>query len=481
MKKLIRFLILILPFCLIFSYHPVISFGSSESMNLEISIPIIWLLLFDIVGFVALIKEKKILTIYKKWMFLLFPTFLTASILWSLNMTRGFLVMGIFWLILIAVYIMYELRSWFSEAIFKKKFLKCFFGAGLLVVGWCVLQCILDLAGVSRDISLVCAGCMSKTFGFPHPNGFAIEPQFMGNLLLAPIFVSLYLLASEEEFRWKYAVLLFVFVTALFLVFSRGAIYAFIVGAIFMAVLLIVKTKEKWFVLKRVGAGVLVTILAFLFSLNMQGVMAALGPTNDNYVTGVAKVINQLSLGVIDFRVKNGSESDSHQKVSDASVGDKKEEQALVIDEEKVEENASTFDGYVEESTEVRLWLNEKAIEIWKGNSKILMVGVGIGGAGEALYAAGFTDSPKEIIQNQYISLLLETGIVGILLMIATIILMVVYTIKNGAFAAPLVLTLFVAFGVTLCFFAGLPNVIHLYLLPMVLYIVFKNKNCIVD
>jgi hypothetical protein len=481
MKKLIRFLILILPFCLIFSYHPVISFGSSELMNLEISIPIIWLIIFDVVGFVALIKEKKFFTIYKKWMFLLFPTFLTASILWSINMTRGFLVMGVFWLILIAVYIMYELRSWFNETSFKKKFLKCFFGAGLLVVGWCLLQCILDLVGVSRDVSLICAGCISKTFGFPHPNGFAIEPQFMGNLLLAPIFVSLYLLVNEEKFKWKYAVLAFIFVAALFLVFSRGAIYAFIVGAIFMTVLLVVKAKEKGFILKRIGVGLLISILAFLFTLNMQGVMAALGPTNDNYVSGVTKVVNQLSLGVIDFRVKN--ESSSCQMAPEESTDGKKEEQTAVIDkiDSDDKEKTSTFDGYVEESTEVRLWLNEKAIEIWKSDTKNLLVGVGIGGAGEALYEAGFTDSPKEIIQNQYISLLLETGIVGVLLLVLMIVLVVIYTIRNGAFAAPLVLTLFVVFGVSLCFFAGLPNVIHIYLLPMVLYIVFKNKKCIVD
>ncbi len=479
-SKFYRFLVYILPAVLFFSYYPVISLGSNASMNFEFSLPLIWLIIFDVLAFVILIKKKLMSGILKKWQWLLLPIFITVSILWSLNSLRGILTAGILWLIYFAVYAFWNLRSLFSEFGFKEKFWKVFFASSLVVCVWCLLQCILDLVGVGREASLMCAGCTYKMFGFPHPNGFAIEPQFMGNLLLAPTIISGILIATypsgtfratraESSCHSEYiatniplskvqAISLFaVFTVTLFLTFSRGAIYAFIVAMIFMTAMKIVQTK-KWKVLIVWP----MILLAFIFTLSLQGIMAQVGSTKDTYMDGVTKALNHLSLGVIDVRV---DENDDRQ-------GDAEKTDALPSEDDAKEE--SIFDGYVEESTGTRMRLTNAAIEIWQKDFGTILFGVGIGGAGQALYANGLSSAPKEIIQNEYASLLLEIGLAGIILVIFTMVLVIRAVMKSSVM--PIVSTLIVAYGITLLFFSGLPNALHIYLLPA-LFISLYGKS----
>ena len=126
----------------------------------------------------------------------------------------------------------------------------------------------------------------------------------------------------------------------------------------------------------------------------------------------------------------------------------------------------SVFDGYVEESTNVRLELSRVAIEAWASDIKIFFVGTGIGGAGISLYEKGLIEWSKEIIQNEYVNILLETGIIGFSLFVLTIVLLIRFIVKKTN--APLLVSLIVAYGVTLLFFSGLVNVLHIYLLSSV-------------
>ena len=97
----------VLPLVLFFSYFPVISFGKSESMYFEISLPMIWLVLFDVLTFVMLVRRKKLLCDLKKWwMWLLFPVWILVSVVWSLNIVRGILTVGILWLVILESYSM---------------------------------------------------------------------------------------------------------------------------------------------------------------------------------------------------------------------------------------------------------------------------------------------------------------------------------------------------------------------------------------
>lgn len=59
MKYLKRFLlglVYLLPATLYCSYYPIIRLGETSSMNLELSLPLIWLVLFDTLAFIYLIR-----------------------------------------------------------------------------------------------------------------------------------------------------------------------------------------------------------------------------------------------------------------------------------------------------------------------------------------------------------------------------------------------------------------------------------------
>ena len=478
-EKLYRCFIYVLPGVLFFSYQPLIHFGSSESMNFEISLPLIWLVLFDLLVFAIMCRRRVFLKGLKyKWLWLLLPIWLSLSVLWSFNSLRGLLTVGILWLIYLAVYGFWGLRSLFLEVGFKEKFWKVFFGSTLVICGWCFLQCILDLAGVPREGSLMCAGCVSGMFGFPHPSGFAIEPQFMGNLLLAPAIVARWLWIKKRNadntiglpsLCSKLSMFCFFITSTLFLTFSRGAIYAFLVAMVVMTAWEVVNGRRNGGMRQKIERTLkmwVIIAVSFVFTLGIQGVMAELSPTNDTFQSGVGKVLNHLTLGVVD--VRESAEPDEGSVVTS-------EEEVEPISGEEDDAEEAAFDGYVAESTNTRLRLTGAAIEVWRSDLATALVGVGLGGAGQALYVNGLSPAPKEIVQNQYASLLLETGIVGVILALFSLGL-VVRAVWRSPWRIALI-SLLVAYGVSLLFFSGLPNALHIYLLPAVIYVMSFAKN----
>lgn len=450
-EKWLQGMILALPVVMYFSYHPVITLGTSDKLNLEISLVLIWLVIFDILIGGLLVRERKLGEVFRKWPALVFLGFLVLSIVWSGNPLRGGLVTGVLGLLYIAGYGMYIFRDLIRGKEFKKKFWRVFYGAAMVAVGWCFLQCVLDILGVGREYTLLCEGCTYKMFGFPHPNGMAIEPQFMGNLLLAPtLMMGWEILNAKKQAGWQKYLILAVLVMGVFLTFSRGAIYGMVIGLGLEAGYLAIK-KKSWRGLRILG----VVIVSFLLVLNLQGVMAQVSRTNDTYQDGVEKVLNQLSLGVIKTRGEKAEEKPAEEEV--------------VQEETKNEGEQAVFDGYVEESTETRTTLSDSAIKVWRKDWKTILFGVGIGGAGQALYEQGLSPAPKNIIQNQYVSLLLETGLVGVGLL-GVCLWLFIREVRKSKIAAVLYI-LMIVYGITVCFFAGLPNALHIYLLmPLFLY-----------
>ena len=470
MRRFYKFLLYIMPLVLLFSYFPVIKLGENETMYFELSLPLIWLVVFDAVSLVMVCKKyrKEIFShVFGSILWWLFPLFATFSVCWSLNVTRGFLTVGLMWLLFFAVVSFWELRENLDEG-FWKIFWRWFFGSALLACVWCVVQCVLDVCGVSQDVSLLCDGCVYQMFGFPHPNGFSIEPQFMGNLLLAPIFVSLYFSHKNKKYLW----LFFIFSATLFLTFSRGAIYACIVGLIFMDFFVWARAKksDKKIVCKNIIKTVGVFAISSLFTLNLQGVLAAVSPTSDTYGDGVAKVLNQLSLGIID--VRGGGEKTSEGTSEPVENSSTPVENSEMEPEAKSEvKSDAAFDGYVAESTDTRVRLASDALKIWHQDFKTALVGVGVGGAGQALYDHGFSPAPREIVQNEYAEILLETGVVGISLFVVILVLVIKMILKNRKVAG-ILLALMIAYGVSFLFFSGIPNALHIILIPGLLILI---------
>lgn len=512
--------VLVLPVVLYFSYHPILRLGSNESMNFELSLPLLWLVIFDIIGFLTLLvyasktsagkhaapkrprpESRPSVSQPNFWrtdfpgisdrrffLFSLFPLFATLSAFWSANPLRALLTAGIIWLIFFAVFLLiYLLPLLDPSKAFSRRLLTVFFAASIGICLVCWLQSFLDIFGLGRAQTLLCLGCTYHSFGFPHPSGFAIEPQFMGNLLLAPTLTSLWLLVRKDQRSNKLIIILAFFFTAtLFLTFSRGAIYAF---AVALFILCLWAFKQHRFSLRLIG----IPVIAFLFTLAAQGLFTVLGPTEDSFFGGVTKSIHQLSLGIIDLRPapapSPGSEDNPSQTPSGESSIPDSSGPAVNPDESPAstdsspnsspEPTTSIFDGYVAESTNVRLNLNQIALQTWSSSPTRALIGVGLGGAGTAMHAAfpAAIPSPKEIVQNEYLSLLLEVGLIGLALIVLALALAFG---RHSPFwrhpALPLLSALIVAYLITLNFFSGLPNALQIYLLPPLLFVAFRSS-----
>ncbi len=446
MKKAKIYLLYLLPAVLFFSYYPVISLGQNETMNFELSLPLFWLVLFffasipDLFHFFKHLSKTRALSLF-------FPLYLTLSILWSPNKPRAILTAGVFWLVVFAIISIiqsFKDKNVVKNTTFKTKIIKIFLISTSAICVFCWLQCLLDSLGVNRTATLLCPGCTYQTFGFPHPSGFAIEPQFMGNLLIAPSILALYLMTTRK--RKLYTVLSLIFVSTLFLTLSRGAIYSFIIGAAFFIIYYLVQKQ------KRVLITIPIIIISTLISFLAQGVFSSISPTNDTFYSGVTKSIHQLSLGVIDIR--------------EEAINSPKEHIDSEVASKLAKEETAIFDGYIGYSTVVRLSLNNRALNTWAKNTETAIFGVGIGGAGRAV--SDFYDdfSPKEIIQNEYLSLLLELGIIGWILLIFPVVAFIRVIFKNRL---GWLFTITLAFALSILFFSGLPNALHIFILPVLL------------
>lgn len=527
LSKIQKVMLLCLPFCLFFSYHPVIPIFSTSTTNFELSIPLLWLLIFAILSLPEnfrlyiyslkiVIKTKslvnkaprplsrhqtdKLYPHFLRLFTLVYPFFVTVNSIGSPNFLRAILTSGVIWCICLSLLTILQNISQYKTQI-GKSFNKNLLIASTLASAFCWLQSILDIAGAPREFTFLCKGCTSTVFGFPHPNGFAIEPQFMANLLLAPIFLSLFYLlerpknysnklnsdpypASKLGHFLRFSLPLFLIAT-LYLTLSRGAIFSFWVSVFVLFIYQIVKLiKQKScrreILFRQPLIFSAVVFLPLFFTLSVQGLFTELGPTSHTFFDGVSTSVSQLSLGRIDLTKvfhktnENNKSHKSHEthethKSNNLHLSDLNTDAAASV------QKAPQFTSYIEESTNIRLNLNRLALSSWRTSLRRMLAGVGLGATGLTLYQE-FPElgSPKEIIQNEYLAILYEQGICGVIMIICAAILFVLtYKLHNKNHEKTSIYgrVLALSFALTLCFFSGLPNALHIYLLTPLFFL----------
>lgn len=521
LSKIQKVMLLCLPFCLFFSYHPVIPIFSTSTTNFELSIPLLWLLIFAILSLSEnfrlyiyslriVIKTKslvnktsrpssrhktdKLYPHFLRLFTLIYPFFVTVNSIGSPNFLRAILTSGVIWCICLSLLTILQNISQYKTQI-GKSVNKNLLIAGILASTFCWLQSILDIAGVPREATFLCKGCISTVFGFPHPNGFAIESQFMANLLLAPIFLSLFYLlerpknhlsklnsdpypASKLGHFLRFSLPLFL-VATLYLTLSRGAIFSFWVSVFVLFIYQIVKLiKQKScrreILFRQPLIFSAVVFLPLFFTLSAQGLFTELGPTSHTFFDGVSTSVSQLSLGRIDL-TKVFHKTNENNKSHESHESNKLQLSDLNTDAAASVQKAPQFTSYIEESTNIRLNLNRLALSSWRTSLRRMLAGVGLGAAGLTLYQE-FPElgSPKEIIQNEYLAILYEQGICGVIMIICAAILFVLtYKLHNKNHEKTSIYgrVLALSFALTLCFFSGLPNALHIYLLTPLLFL----------
>ena len=438
--------LLLAPILLWFAYWPVIRIGSNATMNFELSLALIYCVVLALTGLPLIWRSRDVLArspiALSSGVFILWSA---ATTIWSDNPLRGVLsvgIAGVLWLVMLAVLADRKRVQKLTPALTKLLLL-----ATMIICAFELVQFVGGIWLSRREPLLLCLGCSAVQFGFVRPNVFAIEPQFLGNMLLLPTLILTRRLIIK---RWsRQNVLMFMAaLSGLFLTMSRGAIYAFVIGAIVLAIVY----HKQW---RRLLSGIGLTVAVFVIALVMQGFAAALNPhLTESFGGAIAKVVSQLSLGVINLDKPSKSNVNN-----DANVPGRATVKAS-------NEAKPRYDGYVAESTDVRTNFSKVALSVWRSNPRNMLIGVGVGGAGVAMARYEHSDWSKEIVQNEFVEVLMERGVIGLglLLLLIGIIVYVLWRSHNVW-----ALAILIAYLVQYCFFSGLPNALHVYVAVAVL------------
>lgn len=430
---------LLAPVAVWFSYAPNFHIMRFSSTNIEVSITLLYLCVFMLSGMTSVWRTRKQLFKHPAvWLGAILVMWQLTSLFWTVNVTRGLLQVGVWcvlWCCFLVVFSMQHARRVISIA------------TRLLIIsatGVSILAILQVVYGAWTDWGL-CAGCLARGFGFVRPSVFAIEPQFLGSLLILPTVLALHRLLRGLASRLEIASLLLM-IMALYLTLSRGALFAIAAAVV---VLSFITWRHYAVSLQRVLT-VILTVFTVGCSAGMawHGLFTELNPrVSDGWYDAVAKSVNHLTLGKVSLPKAARLPADDTSQAPPEKIEPAAPQRAL-------------FDGYVQRSTDERTTLNTRAIHTWSQDPLTVMRGVGVGGAGRAMYqfdrSAGWE---FEIVQNEYLSVLLELGVIGLMLFLAGII---------GVFWAvhrePWMWAVLAGFLVQWNFFSGLPNALHIYL-----------------
>lgn len=434
--SLLERLWLMAPIMIWFSYLPQISLAEDGTMNYELSLTLIYVVILAIVGLPRVWHRRSELR--QLGLVRLASAFVGWSglcVIWSDNRTRGLLTFAVY----VVLYLVF-LALVTERRLLCRLLPKLVRVAIWMTISACLLaitQMVLGTFVITNRHSLgLCAGCVAGQFGFIRPNLLAIEPQFLGSLLLTPLLYITYLTLRGKHDYAKQPLLLVLMLTTLWLTLSRGAIYAYLAGLIVMILLV-----RKW---RRMLAVVGSVALSLVICLVCQGALASANPRIDSSFTqAVSTSLNHLSMGIIRL---------PYQRKSPTSLPSIPREH----------DKQPAYRGYVAESTNVRLSLTKTALAAWRSNQLgRQLFGTGLGSAGIVLARQTGSQYQKEIVQNEFVEVLLERGLIGLVLLGG---LVALYGRLCSQRRDYLALVILVAYLAQWCFFSGLPNALHIYL-----------------
>lgn len=434
--SLLERLWLMAPIMIWFSYLPQISLAEDGTMNYELSLTLIYVVILAIVGLPRVWHHRSELRQSRLvWPASAFVGWSGLCVIWSDNRTRGLLTFAVYATLYLVFLALVAERRLLCRLLPKlvRVAIRATASACLLAI----IQIILGTFIVTNRHTLgLCAGCVAGQFGFIRPNLLAIEPQFLGSLLLAPLLYITYLTLRGKHDYAKQPLLLVLMLTTLWLTLSRGAIYAYLASLIVM-ILLVRKWRRQLVIVGSVA-------LSLVICLICQGALASANPRIDSSFTqAVSTSLNHLSMGIIRL---------PYQRKSPTSLPSISREY----------DKQPAYRGYVAESTNVRLSLTKTALAAWRSNRLgQQLFGTGLGSAGIVLARQTGSQYQKEIVQNEFVEVLLERGLVGLALLGGLVVLYGRLCFQRRDYLA---LAILVAYLTQWCFFSGLPNALHIYL-----------------
>ncbi len=418
---------------LLFSYYPLLSLGTLSGMHIDISLLYVLTLVAVVISFGTIWQARHhLISSWPLRLLVLFSAYLSLTILWSPNSTRSLATAGFMWLLtglVMAITAHFQPLRRSSRLMFAIVAVET-----AVMIVWAAWQIIGDTAGVSNSLTLLPEAYQSTVFGVARPTAFALEPQFFASLLLVPFCWLSYRLLIRERLG-ALTTLGFISITAtLVLTLSRGGLLAASISLILLLCFLYTTNKERWLL-------VIGLLLAGIFSaLSIVAISAQLN-TRDSIsgYSAVQKSVSQLTLGGINLPSK------SHPRDTEVSAN---------------KPRSISSSGYVASSTTSRTSMAARAIEIWRRDPQTVLFGVGIGGFGAALHAADADEPAGRVVNNYYLEMLVETGIIGTLIFAGFIICLGWHLLRKQQW---LITAVIAGFLVQWNFFSGNANVIHIW------------------
>lgn len=436
------------PIAVWFSYQPLLRLGQNATMHFELSLTLVYITILALVGLPSVWRARKQLIRNKvTYVVVAFCAMALLSTLWTENVVRGLLTSGVMGaLILIFLAAVAEVRK-IKHIV--PALAKLFVMSASVMAIFAIVQFFAGIWFV-RDETLLCAGCVAQQLGFVRPNVFTIEPQFLGSLFIVPALIMFRYVLIKPRNILVLAVLLLITV-ALFLTLSRGAIFAFGAGII---LLLAIHYRQ----VQRGIIGSFLLVAALAISVTLQGIAASISPkVTDTFAGAVSSSIDQLSLGLIDIPVDDGPVGAEQPK----------------FPQDNTKPAGPRFDGYIAESTTTRLELSKLAIQTWTDSPGSIVAGTGLGSAGVAINEMFPRQiHTREIVQNEYIEILLETGIIGLALFIGML-GGLFYMTRDTKWLWALIIPFLLQWN----FFSGYPNALHIYLIFIIMVVATVHRG----
>ena len=438
--------LLLAPLVVWFSYQPNIYLGHSSAMNIELSLVLIYVAVLAVTALPLISSNyKKLLQCNLVRITGLFILWSFMSIVWSNNLSRAILTTGV------GAALFTVLLGILSTDV--KKLTPILKNTYIASAAFMSVLAIIQVAyGAWFDWGL-CRGCLAAGFGFVRPSVFAIEPQFFGSLLLAPILILAARFLRKTVTKTD-VILLCIMVTAMYLTLSRGAIFSLVIAIACLMFLYRNSLIKK----SRLVFLPLVVLAGFGVGMVWHGIFTEINPrVSDGFYDSVSKSVNQLTLGKVNLPKLTAS-------------GDSQAASPLAAAVKTTNHPKAHFSGYVETSTSERTSMLNLALQTWSKDWTTMLFGTGIGSSGRAIQQYTHKLATEaEITQNQYIEILLENGLIGAVLCLMAVVIYLYDTRRDK-----LTWAILIAFALQWNFFSGLPNALHIYLVLAVIFAAVK-------
>ncbi len=283
------------------------------------------------------------------------------------------------------------LGAWNTSKLSVTKVMEVWSWAAVIVSTVGIVQFLL---AAFSSYSPVLASSSIGVFSFPRVHGLSLEPLYFANWLLPPAIFMVWSMKKQKSNRAQLGLL--VVLTALALTLARGAFIALAIAMIAMAI----KKKVSF---KKLATTASAALLACLL---LVGASTAAN-SNDSAISGALRYLDHATMGVFNSA---GATNTLHKETATPTTQSPATYDHSALDTE----------GVVEGSTIDRIETSKDALTVFSDTPKNILLGVGKNRFGEEagrLFTNKYADS--SIVNNQPLEVLVETGVVGLALIIA--------------------------------------------------------------